>query len=118
VPESTLIPTKLPAGYSVDPSSFQYTNGINLFTANKGGQRLIFTIQKTPPTFDFATFYKQQLQNNQQFSTAYGQAAVGRNSGHYLGSLVAGNTWLLLSTNNSQLNADDFSLVLNNLKKY
>jgi hypothetical protein len=113
-----LYPAKLPAGYRIDPASIQQTNGILLYDAVNGGQRLVFSLQKTPPTFDFATFYKQQLQDNQQFSTAYGQAAVGRNGGRYLGSLVDGGTWLILSANNSRLSAADFSLVLNNLKKY
>jgi hypothetical protein len=113
-----LYPAKLPPGYRIDPASIQQTNGILLYDAVNGGQRLVFSLQKTPPTFDFTTFYKQQLQNNQQFSTAYGQAAVGRNGGRYLGSLVDGGTWLILSANNSRLNAADFSLVLNNLKKY
>lgn len=113
-----LYPTKLPAGYKVNPTSIQRTNGILIYDANNGNQRLVFTLQNTPPTFDFDTFYKQQLQNSQQFSTKFGQAAVGKNSGRYLGSLVDGGTWLLLSTNNPQLTANDYSLVLNNLKKY
>jgi len=113
-----LYPTKLPAGYTVDPTSIQQTNGILLYDATSGSNRLVFTLQKTPPTFDFATFYKQQLQDNQQFFTAYGQAAVGKNSNRYLGSLVDGDTWLLLSTNTSSLGASDFTQVLNSLKKY
>jgi hypothetical protein len=113
-----LYPTKLPAGYTMDLTSIQQTNGILLYDAASGSQRLVFTLQKTPPTFDFATFYKQQFKNNQQFSTKYGQVAVGQNGARYLGSLVDGNTWLLLSASSSHLGAADFSLVLNNLKKY
>lgn len=113
-----LYPAKLPAGYTIDPGSIEQTNGILLYNATSGGQRLVFTLQRTPPTFDFATFYKQQLKNNQQFSTKYGQAAVGQNGGRYLGSLVDGDTWLLLSASDSHLGATDFNLVLNNLKKY
>ncbi len=113
-----LYPTKLPTGYTIDPTSMQQTNGILLYDATSGSNRLVFTLQKTPSTFDFATFYKQQLQDNQQFSTPYGQAAVGKNSNRYLGSLVDGNTWLLLSTNTSSLSASDFTQTLNSLKNY
>jgi hypothetical protein len=115
---SLLYPKKLPAGYSVDPSTMHLTSGVLIYAANKGGPRLIFTIQKTPPSFDFETFYKKELTNSQQFLTPYGQAIIGKNQDRYLGSLVAGDTWLLLSTNNTDISLNDMSLVMNNLKRY
>lgn len=113
-----LYPGQLPAGYKIDPASFQNTNGILIYDADNGDQRLVFTIQKTPGGFDFSSFYKQQFQNIQQISTPFGQASIGINSSRYLGSLNDGDTWLLLSTNSSTVSRDDMSMVMTHLKRY
>jgi hypothetical protein len=115
---SLLYPTKLPAGYQVDKTSFNLDNGILIYSAANGDKKMVFTLQKTPSNFDFTSFYKQQLSGTQQFQTPYGQATIGKNSGHYLGSLPAGDTWVLLSTNSPAVSIDDMSTALQNLKKY
>lgn len=115
---SLLYPAKLPPGYQVNKASMSLANDVLIYAATNGDKRLVFTLQKMPPSFDFSTFYKQQLTGTQQFQTPYGQATVGKNSGHYLGSLPAGDTWLLLSTANPQVSIDDMSTALQNLKKY
>jgi hypothetical protein len=111
-------PAQLPAGYTVDRASISTLNGILVFSASKDGQKLAFSQQKVPKNFDFGNFYKTALVNKRQFSTSYGQAAVGMTAGHYLGSLVAGDTWLLLSTDSASLSAEDLTNVLTHLKKY
>ncbi|MBX4188706.1 hypothetical protein KW792_01245 [Candidatus Saccharibacteria bacterium] len=113
-----LYPTQLPAGYAVDKASVSTSNEILLFNAINSGQKMTFSEQKIPKGFDFSNFYKTGLANTQQFSTVYGQAAVGKAAGHYVGSLVAGDTWLLISTDSDTLNSDDFTNTLNHLKKY
>jgi hypothetical protein len=113
-----LYPSKLPAGYQVDKTSFNLDNGILIYSAANGDKKMVFTLQKTPANFDFTSFYKQQLTGTQQFQTLYGQATIGKNSGHYLGSLPAGDTWVLLSTNSPAVSIDDMSTALQNLKKY
>jgi hypothetical protein len=115
---SMFYPGKLPAGYILDKTSINLTNGVLLYNAADGDKHLVFTLQKTPTTFDFPTFYKQQLTGAQQYQTPYGQATVGKNSGRYLGSLTDGDTWLLLSTNSTAVSQDDISLVMTHLKKY
>jgi len=115
---SLFYPSKLPAGYTVDKTSINLSNGVLLYSANNGDKRLVFTLQKTPTAFDFANFYKQQLTGDQQYQTPYGQATIGKNSNHYLGSLTAGDTWLLLSSSGSQVSMDDMSLVMTHLKRY
>lgn len=111
-------PSKLPAGYTIDKTNINLANGVVIYSANNGDKRLVFTMQKTPPNFDFNTFYKQQLSNNQQYQTPYGQAVVGKNSDRFLGSLAAGGTWLLVSTNSQDVSMDDISLVMTHLKQY
>jgi hypothetical protein len=115
---SLLYPAKLPAGYQIDKTSFSLANDILIYTAASGDKKMVFTLQKTPSTFNFDSFYKQQLTGTQQFQTPYGQATVGKNNGHYLGSLPAGDTWLLVSTNSPAVNMDDMSIALQNLKKH
>jgi len=115
---SLFYPGKLPAGYTVDKASMNLANGIVIYAASSGNKRLVFTLQKTPAAFDFANFYKQQLTGDQQYQTPYGQATIGKNSNHYLGSLTAGDTWLLLSSSGSQVSMDDMSLVMTHLKRY
>lgn len=115
---SLLYPAKLPVGYQVDKTSFNLDNGILIYSAANGDKKMVFTLQKTPSNFDFTSFYKQQLSGTQQFQTTYGQATIGKNNGHYLGSLPAGDTWVLLSTNSPAVSIDDMSVALQNLKKY
>lgn len=114
-----LYPAKLPPGYSVNRQDMSLSNGVLIYDAtNPAGNRLVFTVQPTPSGFDFNTFYKMQLTGSRQEQTPYGTAVIGRNSGRSLGSLVDGDTWLLLSTNTPDVSLDDMSLVLGNLKHY
>lgn len=111
-------PMTLPAGFQIDPSSMHFANGALIYDARKGDSRLVFTTQKTPPTFDYTAFYQQQLKDTRQFKTDLGEAAIGKLDERYLGSLVAGNSWLLLSTNSTSLSSEDMHQVIANLKKY
>jgi len=114
-----LYPAKLPAGYKVNQQNMSLSNGILIYDAtNQAGSRLVFTLQSTPANFDFNAFYKQQLVNNAQYPTNFGTAVIGKNSNRSLGSLVDGDTWLLLSTNSTSVSVNDMALVLKNLKHY
>lgn len=115
---SLLYPQKLPAGYTIDKTSIKLSNGVVIYAATKGDLRIVFTLQKVPDSFDFATFYKQELSNSQQYDTPYGQAVIGKNNDRFLGSLTSGSSWLLLSDNNPSITIDDLSLVMTHLKKY
>lgn len=111
-------PQKLPTGYQVDRTNFQTSNGVIIFSASNNGPRIIFTVQKTAPSFDYEDFYNRQLQSSQRLNTIYGQAVVGKSQDHYLGSLVSNGTWLILSANSGDVTSDDMVLVMQNLKKY
>lgn len=113
-----LYPKTLPAGFEIDANGMHFANGALIYDAKKGDSRLVFTTQKTPPTFDYAAFYQQQLKVTRQFKTDLGEAAIGKPDARYLGSLVAGNTWLLLSTNSPDVSSEDMYQVIANLKKY
>ncbi len=111
-------PSKMPAGFKIEPSSMHFTNGAFIYDAKNADKRLVFTLQKTPPTYNYSSFYGQDLKNLKELTSPYGKAVVGKYQDRYLGSLVSGNTWLLLSTNNTSVSADDMSLIISNLKKY
>jgi len=115
---SLFYPTKLPAGYTIDKSTIKLTNGVVIYAAANGDLRIIFTIQKTPPSFDFNTFYSQALSNSQQFATPYGQVVIGKSKDRYLGSLVSGSTWVIVSDSSPSISIDDLSLAMTHLKKY
>lgn len=114
---SLLYPGKLPAGYSVAASSFQLANGIVIYAANSGQNRLVFTIQKLPSSFDLNNFYKQGLLNTTTFDTSVGQAAIGTANGRLVGSLSNGQSWLLVNADMNKLQAADLGLILKNIKQ-
>lgn len=111
-------PNKLPPGFEVDKTKMHFANGALIYDAKKADLRLVFTLQKTPPNYNYTNFYQQDLKNLQDLNSPYGKAVVGRYQDRVLGSLVSGNTWLLLSTNSTSVTNDDMSLVISNLKKY
>lgn len=111
-------PDKLPSGFIIEPSSMHFVNGALIYDAKDGQKRLVFTTQRTPPNYDYKTFYKQDLKQVREMKSVYGKAVVGKYQDRYLGSLVSGNTWLLLSTNSPDVSVDDMSLVISNLKRY
>ncbi len=111
-------PKKLPASYTVDQSSMNLNNGVVTFRAVNGQKHIVFTLQSVLPGFDFATFYKTQMTSPKIYSTAYGEATIGTNDKRQLGSLAQNNTWLILSTNSSDVSASDMALIMTNLKKF
>jgi hypothetical protein len=112
-------PAKLPAGYIVDKSTIDFTSGVLKYAAiNSSGRRLVFTMQKIAPQFNFNEFYKAQLKDSREITTPYGKAVIGKNSNRNLGSMAVDTTWLLLSTNSSEVTADEMALVFQNLKTY
>ena len=111
-------PGTLPPGYKVDESSIKFANNVLTYAAsNSKGQRLVFTMQQIAPQFNFNQFYKEQLKESEEITTPYGKAVIGKNSNRNLGSMAVDNTWLLLSTNSTEVTADEMALVLQNLKQ-
>ena len=100
-------PAKLPSGWSADPASVKYNSEATFLTLKSGQHEVIVSEQTVPPTFDFTSFFQQGLQGGSQFTTDIGQAGTGKANGRYVGSLVAGTTWILLSANDSSVTSTD-----------
>lgn len=111
-------PTALPQGFSIDKTSFDSQHGIVVFSANgPHADHISFTVQRRPPTFDYDTFYKQGLSDATQFITSNGQAAIGKARQTVFGSLVAGESWVIVSPSSSSLSENDMKLIIMGLKK-
>lgn len=104
-------PTKLPANWQIDTNSFSQAASVVLFrvvdTAN-ASRGVSISIQPQQESFDTDRFYKQTLAKSTQFTTALGQAAIGESEmGTRVGSIVTGDSWILVTAPiNSASNAD------------
>jgi hypothetical protein len=111
-------PSKLPAGYTINSNSIHLDSGVLTYAATNGDKRIVFTTQPAPTGFDFQAFIQKYLKNIQPVSTTYGQGFIGQSQDRSLGSMVSGNSWFILSTNNAQISQDNLRLIISNLKKY
>lgn len=111
-----LYPARLPAGYHINPASFANSKGAVIFEAdNQSGGKIVFSEQKRPATFDFPSFYKQGLGGASPFTTAVGEAAIGKANGQTIGSIATDQSWMLV-TSAHQLPDESLRLVLENIK--
>lgn len=111
-------PEKLPEGFSLDSNSYSVSGEIVSFHAiNQKNQKLIFTIQPRPPTFDFPTFYQKGLSGTEQFTTPAGQAAIGKAQTKLIGNLVTDTGWVIISADTDEIDSDDLRLTLSNLRR-
>ncbi len=111
-------PTALPPGFSLDRRSVQQTNGqVVTYSANdKLGHNIVFSIQQRPATFDFDSFYSKSLTSTQRFTTANGEAAIGSTAlAGKVGSLVSGDAWVLVTSNQSDTSSEVFQNILKSL---
>jgi hypothetical protein len=114
------LPSKLPGNYKIDSKSFLVAEeGVVIFQANDGaGGQLVFSEQSKPQDFNFDDFYKQQVQEAKTLSGAPFPSVVGKNNqGRLLVSIVAGNTWIIATTQ-SPLNENDFLLIAQSMHRY
>lgn len=113
-----LYPSKLPPGYKIVASSFNSANDAVVFEADdQSSDKIAFSVQKRPPTFDFPSFYKQGLGNAALFSTDIGEAAVGTVASKPIGSLATDKSWMLVSSSSKNVTNSDIRLILNNIKQ-
>jgi hypothetical protein len=111
-------PGKLPAGWSVDKSSFYADRSDQVVGYRIKGPsgNLGITIQPVPKGFDFNDFYTKRLSYTVQFLTPLGQGAVGTAEGQLIGSLVTTSSWVLTSSNSSNIKSTDIQSIISNLK--
>lgn len=111
-------PEKLPPGFALNEKSYSVNGEVVSFNASKSnGDKILFTVQPRPPTFDYQTFYQKGLSGTEQFTTPIGQAAIGKAQNKLIGNLVTDVSWVLIGTNSSDISASDLRLVLNGLKR-
>lgn len=111
---STPYPTKLPEGFSVNPSSFNSTNSVLIYSIDTGNQPISVSVQRKPESFDFDSFYSKGLQGTQKFTTDIGEAAVGKAEGKIIGSLLAGDSWAILTSTSSTLTQIQLQEIIKN----
>lgn len=111
-------PNKLPAGWSLDKTSFYAdTNDQVVGYRLKGPSgNLGVTIQPVPKNFSYNDFYTRRLSYTVQFLTPLGQGAVGTAEGQLIGSLVTTNSWVLTSSNSTNIKSTDIQSIISNLK--
>lgn len=111
-----LYPASLPPGYKINPASFANSKGAVLFEAdNQSGGKIVFSEQKRPSTFDFPAFYKQGLGGASPFTTAVGEAAIGKTDGQSVGSIATDQAWMLV-TSSAGIGSSDLRNILTNIK--
>lgn len=69
---------KLPAGYTLDASSFSAGNQAVVYRVSYGaGKQITFSVQQKPSASDIQSFYKTHLPLHNDVATSVGTAAVG-----------------------------------------
>lgn len=113
-----LYPEKLPAGFTVDKSSFNISgnNIVAYYATDSSGNHLIFNVQPRPANFDFDKFYSQVMTDATRFATPIGEAAVGNASGHLLGSLATDKSWVIVTGSNKNIDTDKIKTALSQMK--
>lgn len=104
---------KLPAGYTLDTSSFSITKHILIYTVSFGNnQQLFFSVQPKPSANAIQSFYKTRMPITISVATDIGTAAIGVLNNETVGSLPTNtNAWVLV-TAPLQVNQSQFKQVL------
>src|SRR5687767_13352626 len=98
----TYLPDPLPKGYSISENSFHIEEGALLFQAVKGDKKINFAEQPKPKDFDFTAFYQQQLTDTKKLQDVPYTSVLGKTKeGNYLLSIIAGRTWLIITSPNA-----------------
>lgn len=114
---------KLPAGYSLDHSSFRVAEaGVVLFSVSYGnGRSMAFSETARPASDVIDKFNTSAIPVHTQLTTALGKAVVGAyGSGKDLRTVaslpVNGGPWLII-TAPSDINHDDLNRILQSLRR-
>lgn len=112
-------PQQLPKGWQVDSNSFSQGSNVVLFRItdkNNTSKGVSVTIQPQQDTFDIDRFYKETLTKSTQFTTSLGQAAIGEGTlGTRVGSIVTGESWILVTAPKDNATNSDIRTILSSL---
>lgn len=97
-------PKKLPAGYTLDRSSFgsPVKNGVNYKVSYGNGKSLVFSIQMKPSDSQLQTFNSSYIPLRIDYQTSAGQAEIGAYNNHgTIETLVSlptpTNAWIIIT---------------------
>jgi hypothetical protein len=113
-------PSKLPAGFTLNQSSFKYVprQGVLYYVNYDSGKKLIFTVQQKPSAGELANFDKQYLAIHRQVLTLVGTATIGAINDQTVVSLPTdSNAWIIMTGPADIYANDDLSQVLKSLQK-
>lgn len=107
---------QLPKNYYLDYSSFSSNGEAVLFNVTgPNNQKLVFSIQKKPPSADIQTFVFHNIPLHNTVNTNIGQAAVGvLNKQTFVSLPTDGNSWIIMTAPLS-ISQNDIGQILKSL---
>jgi hypothetical protein len=110
------LPSQLPKGYSVPSVSFREQDGVLLFYASKGNDRISFSEQSKPQNFDFTAFHQKNITQAKSLQDVPYPSVLGEASnGNKLLSVTTDTTWLLITSKTAS--EDELRLIAERLKR-
>jgi hypothetical protein len=114
--------SQLPAGYSLNQSSFRLANSQGeavIYSVSYGnGQELIVSVQKNPSGAELAAFVKNYIPVHRELLTHSGKATIGAIGQQTVASLPTDSgAWVLITAPADAYGTDNLSQVLKALRK-
>jgi hypothetical protein len=113
-------PAQLPPGWRIDTTSFSVASDVVLYrvvNANDPSKGASISIQPQQDGLDIDQFYKKNLAKSTQFTTPLGQAAIGQSElNTRVGSIVTGDSWILITAPLTNASTSDIRTIITNLK--
>lgn len=110
-------PKLLPAGFSLNTSSFSSGNNAAVFSVKHGTNKLVVTEQQKPTDQEIKTFYEHQMPIHTEIDTKVGVATVAALNMQNVVSLpTKDSTWLLI-TYPDNVTKDQLKQFLNSIHK-
>lgn len=111
-------PTKLPSSYKMELNSIaQPEPSVLVYSiTDNSGKQINISIQKKPETLTLGPLY-EALKNLRQINTKFGTVTTGTSvEGMDITNILADDTWLIITTNQSTLSDEELQLIINNLE--
>jgi hypothetical protein len=90
--------TGLPAGYSIDQTSFSATKQAVVYTVSNGSQKVAFSVQALPNTTALNHFYQTEIPLHKTYNEPAGVATVGIIQNQNIVSLpTSKGAWVLIT---------------------
>jgi hypothetical protein len=110
-------PTELPGTYKIELGSIASTNGVVSFSmSNDRAQRVLFKLQEVPQGLNLAAFEEQYIDFKliaaEATTVKVGVSTDNNETAH----MVAGSTWITITSSKDTLAKEDYDLLLNSLR--